>query len=214
MKAKVINVNGGDVKEIELEDFVFNIEPNESVIYEAIKNELANKRQGTASTKTKAEVSGSGTKPWKQKGTGRARVGTKRNPVWYHGGVAFGPKPRDYSYSIPKKIKNLAYRSILSKKVKDNQVIIVDKISLDSYKTKELNSMLKQIVNESKVNLILGDSEADKIIKKSGNNISWLNCLSYKRLNVHDIFYSKKTIITEEAVVNLDKMLSKKRVEG
>lgn len=112
MKLKVVDINGKEKKEIDVSDEVFGIVPNRHSIYESIKNELANKRVGTSSTKTKAEVAGSGAKPWRQKGTGRASFGTKRNPVWVHGGVAFGPKPRDYSYTLPKKVKKLAYRSV------------------------------------------------------------------------------------------------------
>ena len=116
MKIKIFDIKGKEKKEIELKDDIFSIKPNKAVIYEVIKNELANKRQGTSSTKTKAEIRGTGKKPFKQKGSGRARVGTRRNPVWRGGGVAFGPKPRDYSYPVNKKIKRLAYKSILSLK--------------------------------------------------------------------------------------------------
>lgn len=214
MKAKVIDVNGKEINEIELDDFIFNIKPNRTVIYESLKNELANKRQGNASTKTKAEVSGTGAKPWKQKGTGRARVGTKRNPVWYHGGVAFGPKPRDYSYKLPKKIKNLAYRSLLSWKMKSNDIVIVKELKVESGKTKDLNKIMDKVIDKSKVVMIVADSENDTLIRRTGKNLAWLNFLNCQRLNIHSLLYAKKLLFTEESVLMLNKFLKKEKVEG
>jgi len=206
MKASVIDINGKKVKEIEISDSVFFIKPNKDTIYESIKNELANKRQGTSSVKTKAEVSGSGTKPWKQKGTGRARVGTKRNPVWTHGGVAFGPNPRDYSYKLPKKVKNLAYRSIFSLKNSEGNIIIVDKFPLTEGKTKEFLDMINNVVvkngDNDRVALIVTDS--DKLVYRASRNISWIKNLNSARLNVHDLYYSNKLVLTEESVMNID----------
>jgi len=209
MKAKVVDINGKDVKEIELNDDVFNIDPNESVIYEAIKNELANKRQGTASTKTKSEVSGSGAKPWKQKGTGRARVGTKRNPVWTGGGVAFGPKPRDYSYKLPKKVKRLAFRSILSLKNKEGNLKIIDNFSLKEGKTKEFIKIFKPILNEKKSSLILSDGDSSLMIKRAGRNLPWIRCLSFNRMDAHTIFYSNELVLTVDAVEGLNSFFKK-----
>ncbi|HPY87071.1 MAG TPA: 50S ribosomal protein L4 [Spirochaetota bacterium] len=207
MKASVIDINGKKVKEIEISDSVFFIKPNKDTIYESIKNELANKRQGTSSVKTKAEVSGSGTKPWKQKGTGsRARVGTKRNPVWTHGGVAFGPNPRDFSYKLPKKVKNLAYRSIFSLKNSEGNVIIVDKFPLTEGKTKEFLDMINNVVTKNGVNdrvaLIVTDN--DKLVYRASRNISWIKNLNSARLNIHDLYYSNKLVLTEESVMNID----------
>ena len=139
MKAKVIGIDGKAKNDIELSDDVFNITPNRSAIYEAIKNELANARQGTSSTKTRAFVNGSGAKPYKQKGTGRARAGHKRSPLWKGGAVLFGPMPRDYSYVIPKKVKRLAFRSILSLKNKNNNLKIIENFKIENGKTKEIN---------------------------------------------------------------------------
>jgi large subunit ribosomal protein L4 len=209
MKAKVIDIHGKEIKEIELNDFIFNIPFNSHVVYEAIKNENANKRQGTASTKTKAEVRGTGAKPYRQKGTGRARVGTRQNPVWRGGGVAFGPKPRDYSYKLPKKIKQLAYRTLLSERLKDGKIKILENIELDACKTKEMVKIFKPLVNEEKTSVILQDNDNSKILKKAGKNIAWLTCLNYNRLNIHSLFYSKNIIITEDAVNELNSFFQK-----
>jgi large subunit ribosomal protein L4 len=209
MKLKVLDINGVEKKQIEVNDEIFNIKPNRYSIYESIKNELANKRQGTHSTKTKAEVSGSGIKPWKQKGTGRARVGTKRNPLWIHGGIAFGPKPRDYSYTLPKKIKNLAYKSVLSQKIIDNKFYVIEDFELKEGKTKELLGIINKILKGEKSSFIVTDK--DSLIKRSGKNISWLKLLTSSRLNVHDIYYSENILITEESVKNLDSILLKSK---
>lgn len=205
MKTAIIDINGKEKNQIELNDEVFNIDPNRHVIYEAIKNELANRRQGTSSTKTKGEVKGSGAKPWKQKGTGRARVGTKRNPVWTGGGVAFGPKPRDYSYKLPKKIKKLAIRSILSLKNKEGNLKVIESFSLKEAKTKEVNSIFKLLLNEEKSSLILINNDSSLLIKRAGRNLPWLRCLSFNRMNAHTLYYSKNIVIAEDAVSELNK---------
>ncbi len=214
MKAKVIDVNGAELRQIELNDEIFNRKPNKSVIYEAIKNELANRRQGTHSTKTKAEVSGSGAKPFKQKGTGRARVGTKRNPVWYHGGVAFGPKPRDYSYVLPKKVKRLAYKSILSMKNIDSNIIFIDQVNVAEGKTKELKDILDKVANGFKTTIIVAGTEKDLLIKRAGRNLPKVKCLSYNRLSAHTLYYSEKLVITEEAAKLLDVFYGKVKEEA
>ncbi len=212
MKAKVIDIKGNKVKDIELDDEVFALEPNKYSIYEAIKNELANKRQGTSSTKTKAEVAGSGVKPFKQKGTGRARVGTKRNPVWTGGGVAFGPKPRDFSYKLPKKIKKLAYKSIFSMKLGADNLVILDKIPLAQPKTKEFLSAInglieKKIISNDKVSLVLNEKEKDVYV--ASKNIAWINNLNCDTLNAHDLYYAEKILITEESVMRINDNLKK-----
>ena len=150
MKLKVIDIHGNEKNEIELSDEIFNIKPNKTVVYEVIKNELANRRQGTASTKTKGEVRGSGAKPYRQKGTGRARVGTRRSPVWKGGGIVFGPKPRDYSYSLPKKMKRLAYKSILSLKNIEGNLKIIENFKIENGKTKEIVKIFKTKKKSSK----------------------------------------------------------------
>ncbi|HOJ62883.1 MAG TPA: 50S ribosomal protein L4 [Spirochaetota bacterium] len=210
MKIKVVDVNGKEIKELELNDDVFGIKPNKFSIYESIKNELANSRQGTVSTKTKAEVSGSGAKPWKQKGTGRARVGTKRNPVWIHGGVAFGPKPRDFSYVLPKKVKNLAYRSVFSMKLSENNLVVVDKIELKEGKTKEFLKTLNNIIDkENKYVLVLTDK--DFLIRRASRNLPFVTTLNSARLNVKDLFYSDKIVLTEEAILYINENLKTKK---
>jgi large subunit ribosomal protein L4 len=208
MKLKVIDFNGVEKKEIDVNDDVFNIQPNRYAIYEAIKNELANKRQGTSSTKKKSEVSGSGAKPWKQKGTGRARSGHKRSPLWIHGGVAFGPKPRDYSYVLPKKVKNLAFRSLFSQKNSLNNLLVLESFPVKEGKTKELLTVLKNLKKYSeKISLIVTDK--DELVKRSGRNLPLVNCLSFSRLNVHDLYYSESILITEESIMGLNTLLSK-----
>lgn len=209
MKAKVIDIKGKENNQIELNDYVFNIEPNRDVIYEAIKNELANKRQGTASTKTKGEVRGSGIKPWRQKGTGRARVGTRRNPVWTGGGVVFGPKPRDYSYSLPKKVKRLAIRSILSLKNKNGKLKVIENFKVENGKTKEIKSIFSPILNDEKSALILSNNDNATLIKRAGRNLPWLKCFSFNRLSAHALFYSKNITLTEEAVNELNNFFKK-----
>jgi large subunit ribosomal protein L4 len=208
MKVKVIDIKGAEKKEIELNDDVFNIKPSKPAIYEAIKNELANKRQGTSSVKTKAEVSGSGKKPHKQKGTGSARVGTKRNPVWYKGGVAFGPKPRDYSYVLPKKVKRLAFKSILSLKIKEGNLKVIENFKVGG-KTKEVISIFSPIFNQERSSLVLKNNEDSILIRRAGKNLPWLTCLDFNRLNAHSLYYSKKIAITEDAVLELNKFFNK-----
>lgn len=211
MKISLLDLKGNKKKDIELNDLVFNINPNKTVIYEAIKNELANRRQGTSSTKTKAEVRGSGAKPYRQKGTGRARVGTKQNPVWRGGGVAFGPKPRDYSYAIPKKMKKLAYRSILSLKNKEGNLKVIENFKIDSGKTKEMNNIFASLLKEEKSSLVLSNNEDTLPIKRAGRNIAWLKCLSFNRMNAHSLFYSKNIVVTEDAVNELNSFFISKK---
>ena len=209
MKAKVIDIKGKENNQIELSDYVFNIKPNRHVIYEAIKNELANKRQGTSSTKTKGEVKGSGKKPWRQKGTGRARVGTRRNPVWTGGGIAFGPKPRDYSYVLPKKIKRLAIRSILSLKNINGKLKVIENFEIENGKTKEIKLIFSPIFKDEKSALILTNNDNTILIKRAGRNLPWLNCLSFNKLSAHALYYSKNIAITEDAVNELNNFFKK-----
>lgn len=211
MKAKVIDIKGKENSQIELDNYVFNITPNRAVIYEAIRNELANKRQGTHSTKTKGEVNGSGAKPWKQKGTGRARVGTKRNPVWTGGGIAFGPKPRDYSYVLPKKVKRLAIRSILSLKNKKGKLKVIENFKIENGKTKEIKTIFTPLFNNEKSSLILSENENSILIKRAGKNLPWLNCLSYNRLSAHKLYYSENIAITEDAIKELNNFFKEKK---
>ncbi|MDC7219836.1 MAG: 50S ribosomal protein L4 [Spirochaetales bacterium] len=203
MEKKVYSVDGKEVKSIELSDSVFAREVSEGSIYNAIKNELANKRVGTASTKGRSEVKGSGAKPWRQKGTGRARAGHKRSPVWVGGGIVFGPKPRDYSYKLPKKIKRLAIKSILSLKAQDDAKFkVVEDFTVESGKTKDLVKLLKNLVSDERTVIILKDD--DSMVKRAGANIANVNILSYNRLNAHDLFYGKNVLVLEGAALKLN----------
>ncbi|MCK4796181.1 MAG: 50S ribosomal protein L4 [Spirochaetes bacterium] len=215
MKLKVIDIHGNEKNEIELSDEIFNIKPNKTVVYEVIKNELANRRQGTASTKTKGEVRGSGAKPYRQKGTGRARVGTRRSPVWKGGGIVFGPKPRDYSYSLPKKMKRLAYKSILSLKNIEGNLKIIENFKIENGKTKEIVKIFKPLSNnETKFSLILDDNEEALLIKKAGRNVPWIRCLSFNRMNAHSLYYSKNIFLTEDAVLKINTFFENKKESG
>ncbi len=208
MKAKVFSVKGEEIKDITLNDDVFGREVSEGAIYYAIRNELANRRVGTACTKTRAEVNYSNAKPWSQKGTGHARSGDKKSPVWVGGGTIFGPRPRDYSYSIPKKMKRAAMKSILSLKVKEESLRIVEDFNVESGKTKDLVSILKNHVGGEKTIMVLKDD--DQMIKRAGKNIPWLRILSFDRLNAHDLFYGKKVIVLETAAGSLNDFYGKK----
>jgi len=200
MEQKVYSITGQELRTIELSDSVFNTEVNDAVIYYAVVNEQANARVGTASTKTRAEVKGSSRKPWKQKGTGRA--GRRRSPLWVGGGIIFGPKPRDYGYILPKKVKQAAYRSLLSLKVKEQKIKIIEDFTIDSGKTKDLISILKNLVPEERSVLILKDD--DGMLRRAGSNLPWLTLLSYNRLNANDLFYGKNILILETAAQNLN----------
>jgi large subunit ribosomal protein L4 len=202
MDKKVYSIQGKEVKTVALSDDVFAHEISEGSIYNAIKNELANLRVGTASTKTRSEVNGAKTKPWRQKGTGRARSGRKQSPVWVGGGIAFGPRPRDYSYVLPKKVKQLAMKSILSLKASTEGFKVVENFTVSTAKTKDLVQILKTLVpSEEKTVLILKDDDAN--LKRAARNISWVRFLTYNRLRAHDLFYTKNLVVMEEAAVNL-----------
>lgn len=204
MEQKVYSIKGEEVRTIELADSVFNADVNDALVYYAIVNEQANARVGTASTKTRAEVKGTSRKPWKQKGTGRARAGRRRSPLWVGGGIIFGPKPRDYSFSLPKKVKKAAYRSLLSLKVKENRLKIVEDFTVESGKTKDLVNILKNLIPEERSVLILNDN--DSLIRRAGANIPWLTMLSYDKLNANDLLYGKNIVVTETAARNLNSM--------
>jgi large subunit ribosomal protein L4 len=202
MKRTVYSIDGKELRSIELDDAVFGLPVNEDVIWYAINNELANKRQGTASTRDRGEVHGSNAKPYKQKGTGRARRGDKKSPVLVGGGVIFGPKPRDFSYSIPKKAKRLALKSILSLKVQSDILKIVEDFSVESGKTKDLAGILRNLGEGERTVIILKDN--DPKVKQAGANIPWLSFLSYNRLRAHDLFYGRRIIMLETAATNLN----------
>lgn len=201
MEKKVYSTSGKELRTINLDDKVFGLPVNDDVIYYAITNELANKRVGTACTKTRAEVHGSNNKPYKQKGTGNARRGDKKSPITVGGGTIFGPKPRDFSYSIPKKEKRLAMKSILSAHAQGDRLTVVEDFTVESGKTKDLAAILNNFVKDERTVLILKDDDAK--IKQAGRNIPNLSFLAYNRLEAHTLFYGRKVIILESAVKNL-----------
>ncbi|MDR2601243.1 MAG: 50S ribosomal protein L4 [Spirochaetaceae bacterium] len=208
MKQSVYSTDGKIIREIELSDVVFGLPPNQDVIWYAINNELANNRLGTACTKDRGEVHGSNAKPYKQKGTGRARRGDKKSPLLVGGGVVFGPKPRDFSYSMPKKAKRLALKTILSAKLKNESLKIIEDFTVESGRTKDLIKILINFVDAERTVLVLKDDkdqkDIDKKIRRAGANIPYLTFLSYQRLRAHDLFYGRKILVQESAAKNLN----------
>lgn len=203
-KVAVYNVSGQQVGEMELKDNVFGVEVNQHVLYEVVKNQLANKRQGTQSALTRAEVRGGGRKPWRQKGTGRARAGTIRSPLWSGGGVIFAPKPRNYRYTLPKKVRRLAMLSALSSKVNSNELIILDELNLTTPKTKDMVNILKNLNVEKKALIVIGSK--NEAIFKSASNIPGVETSLVNTLNVYDILKYDKFIITKEAVEKVEEV--------
>lgn len=201
MEAKVYSIDGGELRSIELAEHVFGLPLNTAVIYNAINNELANKRIGTACTKGRAEVHGSNAKPYSQKGTGRARRGDKKSPVLVGGGTVFGPKPRDYGYSIPKKAKRLAMKTILSMKAKNDRLMVVEDFTIEDGKTRRLAQILKNLSLSERTVIILKDD--DVMIRRAGRNIPNISFLSYNRLRAHDLFYGRKIVLLESSVKKL-----------
>jgi len=201
MKGTVYSIEGKELRSIELDDAVFGLPINDDIIWYAVNNELANKRLGTASTKDRGEVHGSNAKPYKQKGTGRARRGDKKSPLLVGGGTIFGPKSRDFSYSIPKKAKRLAMKTILSLKVQSNALKVVEDFSIASGKTRELSKLLNNFGSHERTVLILKDDDA--MIKRAAANIPWLSYLSFNRLRAHDLFYGRQVLLLETAAKNL-----------
>jgi large subunit ribosomal protein L4 len=213
MEAKVISLSGKEPRTIELSDSVFGLPINEDVIWYAVTNELANSRVGTASTRDRSEVRGTNRKPFSQKG--RARHGDLKANIFVGGGVSFGPKPRDYSYSIPRKEKQLSLKTILSLKVQDELVLIVEDFAVESGKTKDLLKVLSNVVdikNPERTVLILKDD--DPMIKRAARNIPWLTYLTYNRLRAHDLFYARRIIMMEGASAKLDEFYAKATKES
>lgn len=203
-KVEVLDVKGQKVDEIELLDTIFGIEPNKALLHEMVVNFLANKRQGTQSALTRAEVSGGGRKPWRQKGTGHARQGSIRAPQWRHGGIVFAPKPRDYSYTINKKEKRLAMKSAFSSKAMENNIIVIDDLKMDEYKTKEIASMLSAINSKRKALIVL--PEVDRKIINSARNIPSVKTTQVNNLNVYDILNCDSLIIIKEAIGKIEEV--------
>lgn len=204
-KLPVYNIQGQEVGQIDLDNSVFDGEINSSAVYQAVLFYRANQRKGLASTKTRGEVSGGGRKPWRQKGTGRARVGSTRSPLWRHGGVVFGPHPRDYSYTLPNKIKKLALKSSLNAKLKENNFIVLDQVILNSHKTKEMFQILKRLKINQKTLFLL--DKIDQNILRSSRNINLLNTTLANQVNAYDVLAAQKLLTTRQAVLDLVKRL-------
>ena len=205
-KANVFNMAGQQVGEIELSEAVFGIEPNQVVVHEVVKNHLANCRQGTQSALTRAEVSGGGKKPWRQKGTGHARQGSTRAPQWTHGGIVFAPKPRSYSYVLNKKVKRLALKSALSAKAAAGEIIVVDSIKMDSIKTKDFRAFLNAVKADGK-SLVVTPAK-DEVIVKSARNIPGVETSMANLINVYDILKAKYLVLDKEALTVIEEVFA------
>ena len=195
---------GKNVGTIDLAESVFGIEPNAAVMHQMVVNYLAAQRQGTQSALTRAEVSGGGKKPWRQKGTGRARQGSTRAPQWTHGGIVFAPKPRDYRFTVNKKVRRLAMKSALSTKAAESEIIVVDSIKLDEYKTKKIAAMLSAIGADKKALVVL--PEVDSKVIKSANNLPGVKTAQVNELNVYDILNADKLVIAKDAVSKIEEV--------
>ena len=203
---KVVNMAGAEVGSIELSDVIFGAEVNEAVLHAAVRAFLMNQRQGTQSTLTRSEVSGGGRKPWRQKGTGRARQGSTRSPQWTHGGIALGPKPRDYHIDMNKKTKRVALYSALSAKVAAGDLIVVDDIKCEGYKTKTMTAMLSAIGAEKKALIVL--PEVDSFVVKSAANIPGVKTTVYNTINVYDILNADKFVVSKAAIAKIEEVFA------
>ena len=203
-KVAVLDMAGKEVGSIELAESVFGIEPNKSVMLHMVKNYLANQRQGTQSALTRSEVSGGGKKPWRQKGTGHARQGSTRAPQWTHGGIVFAPKPRDYSYTVNKKVRRLAMKSAFSAKVAENEMVVIDSIAMDEYKTKTIAAMLKAVGAEKKALIVL--PEVNEKVIASAANIPGVKTAQVNTLNVYDILNADMFIVAKGAVSKIEEV--------
>jgi large subunit ribosomal protein L4 len=195
---------GAEVGTVELNDAVFGIEPNEVVVHEVVKNHLANRRQGTQSALTRAEVSGGGRKPWRQKGTGHARQGSTRSPQWTHGGIVFAPKPRDYSYVLNKKVKRLALKSVLSAKAAEGKLVVIDSIKLDAIKTADFRKFLNAVSVDGKA--VVVTPAVDEIIVKSARNIPGVLTTPATQLSVYDIINAKFLVVDQTALAKIEEV--------
>ena len=203
---KVMNMAGQNVGEVELNAAVFGIEPNMAVVHEAVKNHLANCRQGTQSALTRAEVSGGGKKPWRQKGTGHARQGSTRAPQWTHGGIVFAPKPRDYSYTLNKKTRRLALKSVLSAKAAESNIVVIDAIKMDAPKTKEFAAFLAAVGAEKKALVVT--AAVDQNVVKSGRNIPGCQVTFANLINVYNVLNAKKLVLDKAALQKIEEVFA------
>ncbi|MBE6793753.1 MAG: 50S ribosomal protein L4 [Ruminococcaceae bacterium] len=200
----VLDMQGKKVGTIDLNDAIFGIEPNAAVMHQMVVNYLASQRQGTQSALTRSEVSGGGKKPWRQKGTGRARQGSTRAPQWTHGGIVFAPKPRSYRFSVNKKVKRLALKSALSSKAAAEEIIVIDSITMDEYKTKTMVSMLKAVGAEGKALIVL--PEVNNFVIASASNIEGVKTAQVNTINVYDLLNADKLIIAKDAVAKIEEV--------
>ena len=203
-KVNVLNIKGENVGELELNETIFATKVSENAVYEVIKNQLANKRQGTQSAKTRAEVRGGGRKPFRQKGTGRARQGSIRAPHYTGGGVVFAPKPRDYSYSVPKKLRRKALYSVLTSKVNENELVVLDELKMDTFKTKEAANILNTIEAGKKAYVVT--AENDNVVYRSFRNIEGVDVAPANLINVYDLIRHNKLVITKDAIAKLEEV--------
>ena len=201
---KVLNMAGAEVGTVELNDAIFGIEPNQTVVHEVVKNHLANCRQGTQSALTRAEVSGGGRKPWRQKGTGHARQGSTRAPQWTHGGIVFAPKPRDYSYVLNKKVKRLALKSVLSSKAAEGKLVVIDSIKMDAIKTADFRKFLNAVKVDGKA--VIVTPEVDTVIVKSARNIPGVLTTIANLLNVYDIINAQYLVVDQAALAKIEEV--------
>lgn len=202
----VYNQQGENVGEIKLNDAIFGVEVNEHVVYEVVKNQLANKRQGTQSAKTRAEVRGGGRKPWRQKGTGRARQGSTRSPQWTGGGIVFAPKPRDYSYQVPKKVRRAALKSVLTSKVNDEEIIVLDKLSFDNISTKVAKEVLANVKAAKKALIVVEDR--NDVVYKSFRNLPGVEVEVAGNINVYDVLKHDSFVVTQDAVKKIEEVFA------
>ena len=200
----VYNIEGKKLKSLDLKEEIFGIEPNEAIVHSVLVNYLANQRQGTQSTKTRAEVRGGGRKPWRQKGTGRARQGSIRAPQWIKGGIALGPKPRSYKYRVNKKERQLAIKSLLSSKVLENNLVVVDKFDFKEIKTKQMATAMKNLKVEEKAFIVLAAS--DEKVQKSARNLENVKTGSVNTINVYDLLRYKKLVLTVDTIKKLEEV--------
>lgn len=205
-KVALYNIAGEQVGEIELNDGIFGVEVNPALLHEVVTMQLANKRQGTQATKNRALVSGGGKKPWRQKGTGRARAGSIRSPLWKGGGVVFGPMPRSFRYSMPKKMRRLALKSALSSKVNTGEIVVVEGLQFETPKTKEMAKILQNLKVERKALVVL--PEHDENVIKSARNIEGVSTTEARNLNVYDILAHDKLVLTKEAVAKVEEVFA------
>ena len=206
LKTNVYDMNGKQVGEVELSEAVFGIEPNESVVHDVVKNHLANCRQGTQSALTRAEVSGGGKKPWRQKGTGHARQGSTRAPQWTHGGIVFAPKPRDYSYTLNKKVRRLALKSVLSAKAASSDIVVIDEIKMDEIKTKKFAGFLSAVNADCKALVVT--AEVNENVVLSARNIPGVQTTFANLGNVYDVLNAKKLVLDKAALAKIEEVFA------